>query len=200
MEVVVDNLETLNIMRNYFYLFSLCFRYPTNEVYEILDTNIDNLKNVCCNHLTLPPIDELQSLYISLFVNNNGFLPVIPYLSCYLDNNYVLYGKSHFEIKKIFNELGICLKEEVKEPEDHIYLILEALGFCLENYINSSKKRYIDLFHKLYRDILLKVFPNFLKAVEYYGKNSFYYFVTKGLKEFLYNIPTKDSGGFYEVK
>jgi TorA maturation chaperone TorD len=68
-------------------------------------------------------LQDLQAVYISLFVNALPEIPCPPYGSYYLEGT--LMGPSTVRLNKLYNEYGF----ESKELADHIAVELEFLAF-----------------------------------------------------------------------
>ncbi|MEF8943220.1 MAG: molecular chaperone TorD family protein, partial [Desulfohalobiaceae bacterium] len=116
-----------------FWLFSLCFRYPGEDVYLRLRENAGLLERLLGEAspgaVELPDPQEMQAEYVRLMVNNYGHVPAVPYASCYLQEEGLLLGTVHRDIARIIRDTGRELSEDIREPPDHIHLLLE---FCAE--------------------------------------------------------------------
>jgi TorA maturation chaperone TorD len=125
--------ETASSMETMFWLFSLCFRYPGEEVYLRIQENVRLLERIAGETSSetweLPDHQEMQAEYVRLMVNNYGSVPAAPYASCYMQGGGLLLGTVHREIGRIMRDAGRELREDIREPPDHIYLLLE---FCAE--------------------------------------------------------------------
>lgn len=125
--------ETAASMETVFWLFSLCFRYPDEEVYLRFRENAGLLERITgeagSGGLELPDHQEMQAEYVRLMVNNYGAVPAAPYASCYMNEEGLLLGTVHREIGRIMREAGRELKQDVREAPDHVHLLLE---FCAE--------------------------------------------------------------------
>jgi TorA maturation chaperone TorD len=125
--------ETAASMETVFWLFSLCFRYPGDEVYLRIQENVGLLERVAGEASSetweLPDHQEMQAEYVRLMVNNYGSVPATPYASCYMHEGGLLLGTVHREIGRIMRNAGRELSEAIWEPPDHVHLLLE---FCAE--------------------------------------------------------------------
>mgnify|MGYP000011035943 CR=1 FL=1 len=124
--------ETASAMERMFWMFSLCFRYPSEEVYLRLQENRQLLQLIAGEATgapELPDLQEKQAEYVRLMVNNYGHVPAVPYASCYLSKEGLLLESIHRELRRIMRKAGCEPKEDIWEPADHIHLLLE---FCAE--------------------------------------------------------------------
>jgi len=129
----IPDAETAASMETVFWLFSLCFRYPGEDVYLRLREHIGLLESVIGEadpgEAELPDQEEMQAEYIRLTVNNYGHVPAVPYASCYMHEEGLLLGTVQREIARVMRDAGRELREDIPEPPDHIHLLLE---FCAE--------------------------------------------------------------------
>ena len=125
--------ETASSMETMFWLFSLCFRYPGEEVYLRIQKNVRLLERITRETSSetweLHDHLEMQAEYVRLMVNNYGHVPAVPYASCYMHEEGLLLGTVHREIGRIMRDAGLELSEDIREPPDHVHLLLE---FCAE--------------------------------------------------------------------
>jgi TorA maturation chaperone TorD len=120
--------QLLLAVSNLFMLYSLVFRYPSPEVRSELERQLPYLRAILQEYgesaAELPSQTDLEAEHVALFVNNNGFVPAVPYASFYLDEGQLL-GPSTRRLRRMMSELGLKLREERHELEDHIYALLE---------------------------------------------------------------------------
>lgn len=134
-----------------FLVLSLLFRYPSSELYQRLNQHLHDFhpffRTYPENSMTLAPLEELQAEYIRLFVNNQGFVPVIPYVSSYLDRDRLLAGQSLEHIRSIMGANGFLLDASQGELEDHIAVLLEFCARILSNLsrLDPSADKEIDV-------------------------------------------------------
>lgn len=123
------NSQELFAASNLFMLFSLIFRYPRPEVRLELENQLPLLQAALREYgestVDLPAQSDLEAEYVALFVNNNGFVPAVPYASFYLDEEGQLLGPSTGRLRRMLYSLGLSLQEETYELEDHLYVLLE---------------------------------------------------------------------------
>jgi putative dimethyl sulfoxide reductase chaperone len=125
----LDVQAALALKNIYFYL-GLVFRYPTETIYSEIKAHLAEFESFFADYggavPQLPPIAELQSEYISLFVTNKGSVPAVPYASCYQGDG-MLMSEDFFKLQQLMTASGFRLDESAKELEDHLAVLLE---FC----------------------------------------------------------------------
>lgn len=140
-----DNLAAQNLSK-VFMFFSLAFRNPSSEIYNILKESLPYFDELFLEYTDktpeLPDILDLQAEYVRLFVSNKDGVPASPYASVYLSSEGLLYGDCLIKLKKLMSETGFELKEGYKELEDNIYIILEYLSLMLER-LDAEKEKAI---------------------------------------------------------
>ena len=146
---------------------------------------------------SLPPAHDLQAEYISLFVNNKGFVPAVPYAS-YYKNGGRLMGDSLFILRQKMAETGFQIDPSVPELEDHLTILLEyasdLIASIVEKYKGMAEIR-------IEFDTLLEVTDNYIRPVvlavtekiEEYGTLDFYRIAAKTLNTFI-----EDTSSVYE--
>ncbi|RJX71938.1 molecular chaperone [Vibrio sinensis] len=74
---------------------------------------------------------QLENDFFQL-LQGNGDMPCPPWGSAYLDHENALFGSSTIEYRAFLTELGIACDTGMREPEDHIGLMLMMLAVLLE--------------------------------------------------------------------
>lgn len=82
--------------------------------------------------LTAPQHALLGEAYQCLFIGPNA-LPTPPWGSVYLDRERVVFGESTLALRAWQASLGIRVEQEMREPEDHIGLLLMMAAWLAEN-------------------------------------------------------------------
>jgi TorA-specific chaperone len=75
---------------------------------------------------------ELNSTFVSLFINAREGLQVPLYQSSYLPNSSGLMGSSSLKMKELYRKQGLSLAKCHNEPADHLSIELEYLYFLLK--------------------------------------------------------------------
>jgi TorA maturation chaperone TorD len=122
-------------LKNVFFFLGLIFRYPDEIVYDEIQRHLDAFGDFFAQYAdrvpALPDIADLQAEYVSLFVNNKGFVPAIPYASFHMDQNRLM-GRTYFRIKQIMLASGLCLDTSESELEDHLSVMLESCAELMQ--------------------------------------------------------------------
>lgn len=91
-------------------------------------------------------IEELESRYIRLFVNNLGGVAAPPYAGCFLDKQDRLNFMSAFS--------GFCLEHDIRidpvQPPDYIPMMMEVLAMHLND--DAQRETLLSLTADYYRD------------------------------------------------
>ncbi|MBK5144804.1 Tat proofreading chaperone DmsD [Budviciaceae bacterium BWR-B9] len=74
----------------------------------------------------------LNEAYQRLFIGPEA-LPAPPWGSVYLDRESVVFGNSTLDLRQWQASLGIAVQQQLREPEDHIGLLLMLAAWLAEN-------------------------------------------------------------------
>jgi len=153
--------ETFNALANASMFLSLIFRYPGEDVYDTLGDNWEAFQDFISDYSDSKPAlydnTDMESDYIKLFEQDMDGNKIVPYLSFYTEDNKLLYGKSTFDIREWMAEEGYVLEDNVKELEDHIYIVLEFLSAIFKKLANPEN---IEEWYKSLQN-LYKVLENY---------------------------------------
>ena len=173
-------------------LFSICFRYPDDKVYEVLQQNRNILQSLAEEQgdgdFRLPGQQELEAEFVALFVNNKGFVPVVPYASYYLQEDGLLFGPEVKELSRMMQDVGLEIKDDITEPPDHIYLLLEL---CAEIAgVLASEKDYRKcgcflVFQNLLSNYLSPMLEGFVQAISNHAGLRFYQLMGRSLQDYI---------------
>jgi TorA maturation chaperone TorD len=135
------DVESALALKNIFFYLGIIFRYPTEQIYSEIEEHLAAFTDFLTDYggavPKLPPIDDLQSEYISLFVTNKGFVPAAPYASCYQGDG-MLMSDNFYRLKQIMMASGFMLDESVKELEDHLAVLLEFCSSLLKTLVTKN--------------------------------------------------------------
>lgn len=124
--------ETFNALSSVCMFLSLVFRYPEDDVYDTLKDNWDSFADFIADYSESKPAlydqTEMESDFIKLFEQDRDGNKIVPYISVYTEDNRLLYGESTFKIREWMAAEGFALDDEVKDLEDHMYIVLEFLS------------------------------------------------------------------------
>ncbi len=103
----------------------------TNPNVPLLSSVLTAIKNEDRN--------ELQLEHDRLF-SGTGDMPAPPWGSVYLDKESVVFGESMLAYRQFIQQCGLSFNSDSNEPDDHIGLMLMALGLLLEDEEHSLTK------------------------------------------------------------
>jgi TorA maturation chaperone TorD len=187
----VDESSALALKNIYFFL-GLLFRYPDETVYFEIHRHMEAF----CGFFSeyggdipfLPPNSDLQAEYVSLFVNNKGFVPAMPYASPHMDKG-LLMGGTYFRIKHLLYESGLSLKPSVAELEDHLAILLESCAHLVQSLIEGSvdveKNRVMFFTLREITSCIENWIDDFEDKIHSYASFEFYKASAKALKNFI---------------
>jgi TorA maturation chaperone TorD len=181
-------------LKNVFFFLGLIFRYPDESVYAEIQKHMDSFNGFFMEYgdgksPSLPPITDLQAEYVSLFVNNKGFVPALPYASPHMDKG-LLMGSTYFWIKNMLRETGLSLDSSVSELEDHLAILLESCACLINGLIEKpfdDEKNRARLF--VLREITSCIkdwIDDFEDKIHSYASLEFYKVSADSLKNFIH--------------
>ena len=134
--------EQIMALSNICMFLALAFRYPEEDVYAEISRHLPELdllfSDYSISRPSLPDRSELEAEYVSLFVNNNGYVPAAPYAASYLDPEGLLMGPSYELVLEYLRLTGYELRAPVKDLEDHVSLLLEFVAGLLSRLSDSG--------------------------------------------------------------
>ncbi len=138
-----------------FRLLAACFYAPRKETFleERFFTDLSNLLNRICPGIapqatllqstsTQYSVEELAVEYARLFIGPFQ-VPAPPYGSIYLENEQRVMGETSMATLQLYQEAGLALDEECKEPPDHIAIEFEFISFLsyqISAYLSNNKE------------------------------------------------------------
>ena len=134
--------EQAMVLSNICMFLALVFRYPKEDVYAEISRHLPDLEGLFSDYSisrpSLPDRPDLEAEYVSLFVNNNGYVPAPPYAASYLDPDGMLMGPSYDLLLRYLRLTGYELQAQVKDLEDHVSLLLEFVAGLLSRLSESG--------------------------------------------------------------
>lgn len=97
-----------------------------------------------------------------------------PYASVYLENKWEVMGGSTVTAVEFYRKTGLVIKDEFKEPPDHIGVQLEFVYYLIYQYIETSDPQFITYQREFFTKYLCKWVPKFTKAIKENANTSFY--------------------------
>lgn len=184
-------------LKNVFFFLGLIFRYPDEIVYGEIRQHMKTFDGFFLEYgegiPPLPPISDLQAEYVSLFVNNKGFVPALPYASFYLDKG-LLMGRPYFRIKHILHKSGFILDASASELEDHLSILLESCAGLVDELI--IKKFDADKIQPIFSSLMeitscIKNWVDeFANQIHTHASMNFYKASSEALKNFILDADT----------
>lgn len=93
--------------------------------------------------------------YAKLFVGPFGLL-ASPFGSVYLEPENQLLGYSTMEVRRLYNEAGLNMSEDFKNPPDHISAELEFASYLFFRELNADTKEEAENFKRLRMEFFIK--------------------------------------------
>ncbi len=173
-------------------LISVLFVFPEEETKGIIENLTDQLKDFEDDSLVelsseikkvfnSTALQTLQVEYTKLFIGP-GKEVVYPYGSVYLEDKKMVSCESTYWLEKRYSKWGVSI--EVKEPADHIALVLEFMFILSKDESDGSLLEQ----SILYNDYVLKWVPGFCDLVVKQNYSDFYVPIAKLVKIILTNI------------
>ncbi len=166
-------------------LISVLFVFPEKETSGIVQNLVDQLNCFDDNLVELSleikrifdttELQDLQVEYSKLFIGPSKEI-VYPYGSVYLEGKKMVSCESTYWLEKRYREWGVSI--DVKEPADHIALVLEYMFILSED---DSEKSLIEQ-KLLYNDYISKWVPKFCDLIIKQKFSEFYVIVAKLVK------------------
>jgi len=166
-------------------LISVLFVFPEKETSGIVQNLVDQLNCFDDDLIDLSleikrvfdttELQDLQVEYSKLFIGPSKEI-VYPYGSVYLEGKKMVSCESTYWLEKRYREWGISI--DVKEPADHIALVLEYMFILSED---DSEKSLIEQ-KLLYNDYIVKWIPSFCDLIVKKEYSNFYVSIAKVVK------------------
>lgn len=160
---------------------SVCFKNPDVKVYLILKDNLkyftDFFEEYGSEVPELPDrIEDMQVEYVRLFVSNKDGVPASLYASVYIGNDGLLYSEELLVLRKLMSDTGFELREDQKDLEDNISIILEYMSLmigrlnvdgitALKGFIYANYRFILPMVEKFARKVMENTNINFYKTV-----------------------------------
>ncbi|MCG3863563.1 MULTISPECIES: molecular chaperone TorD family protein [unclassified Photobacterium] len=110
--------------------------------------------------------DELESDHFHL-LQGSGDMPCPPWGSAYLDKENALFGSSTLQYREFTRQQGFACDTGMREPEDHIGLMLMLVSILLEQDNKAAA-------NELFTQHLMPFAPFMLESMQQYAKTDFY--------------------------
>ncbi|MBA5761763.1 molecular chaperone TorD family protein [Vibrio sp. 404] len=110
--------------------------------------------------------DELEADYFNL-LQGSGDMPCPPWGSTYLDKENALFGSSTMEYREFTRAHGLACDTGMREPEDHIGLMLMLVSVLLEQDNQTAV-------NQLLSEHLMPFAPYMLEGMQRHATQPFY--------------------------
>ncbi|WP_322804967.1 molecular chaperone [Vibrio alfacsensis] len=110
--------------------------------------------------------DTLEADYFNL-LQGSGDMPCPPWGSVYLDKENALFGSSTIEYREFIRQLGMECDTGLREPEDHIGLMLMLVSLLLEQDKREEANQLIN-------QHLMPFAPIMLEGMQQHADTEFY--------------------------
>ncbi len=152
-------------------------RYPDQASHVALEGALPvfadlHLALLGCRQAPLPDLDSMQLSYTTLFVANPAGLPAVPYVSCRLEPDGLVYGEATVALRKMMAPEGVIPDSSLGEPEDHIGLVFDFAALLAERSVEKPEK-LVGLQHVIDK-YLSPVLPGFYADVSRAEPAGFY--------------------------
>lgn len=175
-----DLTQTANVYK----LLSLLYGSPTEATEEVLFFFRDTLKH---SRPDLLPIvfemetylinksnhEELTVDYAKLFVGPFDLLAP-PYGSIYIDGQRRVMGESTIEALQAYQEAGLKLSDEFKQPPDHIITELEFIYYLISKYLETKDNQWLTMKDAFNYKYLKPWITEFTNRIQGYAQSPFY--------------------------
>ncbi|WP_434361014.1 molecular chaperone TorD family protein [Parasalinivibrio latis] len=126
----------------------------------------NELLNVLAESASQTDPDALEADFFAL-LQGSGDMPCPPWGSVYLDNENALFGASTLEYRGFLSSVGLSCDTGLREPEDHIGLMLMMLSVLLENGGGDNAKALLSRH-------IMPFAPMMLEEMEKHAETAFY--------------------------
>lgn len=146
----MNNLENLTSKGNVYYITSLLFKPPTENILDTVSENLPTFE-ISLNLIGLDPdastslerhmarvsLEELRIEYTRLFVGSPPFKAVsLPYESYWRQKT--IMGPPVGELAQLFEEIGLRLSDEFTDLPDHVSVELEFMNQIYRSLIDHT--------------------------------------------------------------
>lgn len=118
-------------------------------------------------------LTSLKVEYTRLFIGPYGSL-ASPYSSVYLENVRQVMGESTMEALEHYRAAGLDVKDDFKEPPDHIGAELEFMYYLIAQYFATEDETFLEKGNAFLHGHLVKWYIPFTKAIQEHAELDFY--------------------------
>lgn len=165
-----DFLEYISYLSDTAAYLSLLYRYPFEDVYKSIKDYYEEFKLLAAEEygVLLPELPDMESMeveYVRLFKANLEGVVAPLYSSVYTSEEGLVLRDSTLELRDLMMEHGFALKEDMKEIEDNLYVMLEFLSVMLKKMAEGDADSVPAAF-KVVKDYILPMKDEFCKRLK----------------------------------
>ncbi|ADR18719.1 cytoplasmic chaperone TorD [Calditerrivibrio nitroreducens DSM 19672] len=180
-----DFLEYIAYLSDIAAYLSLLYRYPFVEVYKSIKDYYEDFKLLAAEEygVSLPQLPDMENMeveYVRLFKANLQGVVAPLYSSVYTSDEGLVLRDSTLKLRELMMDHGFALKEDMKEIEDNLYVMLEFLSVMLKKMAEGDADSVPAAFIVV-KDYILPMKEEFCKRLKN-GANLEYF---KAVSEFL---------------
>lgn len=173
-----DLLEYMEYLSSTSAYLSLLFRYPTEEVYKSVKEYYSEFQSLTddeygVNFSDLPEKDIMEIEYVRLFQASLHGVVAPLYSSVYTSEERLVLRDSTLELKDMMLECGFSLRDDIKEIEDNLYVMLEFLSVLLKRMSEGDADSMPYAF-RVIQDYIMPMKGEFCKKLEEGARLPFY--------------------------
>ncbi len=173
-----DLLEYMEYLSSTSAYLSLLFRYPTEEVYKSVKEYYSEFQSLTddeygVNFSELPEKEIMEIEYVRLFQASLHGVVAPLYSSVYTSEERLVLRDSTLELKDMMHECGFSLRDDIKEIEDNLYVMLEFLSVLLKRMSEGDADSMPYAF-RVIQDYIMPMKDEFCKKLEDGAKLAFY--------------------------
>lgn len=173
-----DLLEYMEYLSSTSAYLSLLFRYPTEEVYKSVKEYYSEFQSLTddeygVNFSDLPEKDIMEIEYVRLFQASLHGVVAPLYSSVYTSEERLVLRDSTLELKDMMLECGFSLRDDIKEIEDNLYVMLEFLSVLLKR-MSEGDADSVPYAFRVIKDYIMPMKGEFCKRLEDGARLPFY--------------------------
>lgn len=134
---------------------------------------------------------EEQLAYTRLFIGSFK-MEAPPYASYYLDKDHLMYAQPAVDVKAIYRQFGIDLKETEKMPADHLRYLLAFCSLLARRHEETGEAAFAESYADFRDEFILSWLPECRKLVNRYAEAPYYPELVALIVEVLEENPTVD--------
>jgi len=191
----IEEKETQELLEYMRYLsdisayLSLLFRYPSNDVYRSIQEYYEEFKNIAGEEYgvefpVLPEQEEMEVEYVRLFQASLYGVVAPLYSSVYTSEERLVLRDSTLALRDLMHSVGFSLRDDIKEIEDNLYVMLEFVSVMLGK-MSEGDADAIPYAFKVIKSYIAPMKDQFCKRLEDGAKLALYSSIALFLSRFV---------------